>query len=64
MVGRHSGGDLFTSSYKGEGWRGREGKGGGRRKRGREVIRDVECEEEEQRGTHRVSVFTLFPPEM
>lgn len=39
------------------------GKRRGRRKRGREVIRDVECEEEEQRGTHRASVFTLFPPE-
>lgn len=39
----------------------REKEGG--RKRGREVIRDVECEKEEQRGTHRVSVFTLLPPE-
>lgn len=29
MVGRHGGGDLFTSSCKGEGWRGREGKAGG-----------------------------------
>lgn len=40
---------------------------GGTEKRGREVIRDVEREEgegeeEEQRGSHRVSVFTLFPP--
>lgn len=39
----------------------------GRRKRRREVIRDVEREEgdgeeKEQRGSHRVSVFTLFPP--